>query len=119
MNRQLTARQQTVLDAMRTRCRENMYRQKGGSEYLYASDIERVRGGDKSAVFGLGVLTWGLAHTLGMKAPQVLATFKALEKRGLVIREDDHPSYKRPLYWWPVGLAAELVTEIDAQEPRP
>jgi predicted ArsR family transcriptional regulator len=60
----------------------------------------------------MGGLTFQVGHRLGWTASAVLSHFKALEKRGLVIRESTNPDYKRPLYWWPVGLADSLCKEL-------
>lgn len=49
---------------------------------------------------------------LGISATSVLSIFKALRRKGLVIRELSYPDYQRARYWWPVGLAAELAAEL-------
>lgn len=109
----LTDTQVLVLDAMRVQCRANVVRYRKSCPHLYRDDLERIGKGDKGSVWGLGCLTWQSANKLGMTAGKVLRTFKALEARGLVIREDRAVwTYQRPLYWWPVGLAAELVVEL-------
>lgn len=105
----LTENQQRVLEELRAIGRENFARYQVKEPYLHARDRERVARGDQHCAFGLGGLTYQTGYRLGMTAGAVLSTFKALERKGLVIRETDYPEYQRPLYWWPVGLAAELA----------
>lgn len=112
----LTETQALVLNAMRTQCRANVVRYRESCPHLYQDDLVRIGNGDKGSVWGLGSLTWQVANKLSLTAEKVLRTFKALESRGLVIREERGAwTYQRPLYWWPVGLAAELVSELIPQ----
>ncbi|NNN24388.1 hypothetical protein [Pseudomonas nitroreducens] len=109
----LTETQALVLNALRAHCKANVVRYRESYPHLYQDDLVRISKGDKGSVWGLGCLTWQLGNKHGMAAAKVLRTFKALEARGLVIREDRAVwTYQRPLYWWPVGLAAELVGEL-------
>ena len=108
----LTSRQQDVLETLRDIGRDNAVRYRRKSPYLYQKDCERLMEGDEASVFGLGGLTWQVGKRLGLSAPAVLSTFKALESKGLVIRETRNPRYQRPLYWWPVGLAKALAEEM-------
>ena len=110
----LTIKQQAVLDELRKIGRDNAYKYKE-SEHgacLYEEDCKSLLKGDSSCVFGMGGLTSQVGHRLGMTAGVVLGIFKALECKGMVIRETRAPEYQRPLYWWPVGLAAELAVEL-------
>ena len=66
--------------------------------------------GPAVSMFG-GIPAFG-GHSLGGSAPSVLSIFKALRRKGLVIREESYPDYQRARYWWPVGLAAELAGEL-------
>ena len=86
-----------------------MYREK--CSYLYSQDVKRLGIGDRASVFGMGGLTCRIGHMTGMSAAKVLRTFKALQARGLVICEEKR-GYLCALYWWPVGLAAELYSEL-------
>lgn len=110
---QLTENQQRVLDGLRKVGRENLPRNKEASSYLYQKDCERVRAGDAACVHNLGALSYHIGADIGLSAGTVLSTLKALEKKGLVIRDPNYPEYHRPRYWWPIGLAAELAAEID------
>lgn len=112
----LTETQSKVLESLRAHCRDNVVRYREICPHLYKDDLARIGKGDKASVWGLGCLTWQLGNKHGMAAEKVLRTFKALESRGLVIRENRGTwSYQRPLYWWPVGLAAELAAELVEQ----
>lgn len=108
----LTAKQSAVLEELRKIGRHNAFRSKQTSAYLFGLDCERLAAGDEVCAFGLGGLTYQVAYRIDSTAGAVLATFKALERKGLVLRETRNPSYQRPLYWWPVGLAKELHDEI-------
>lgn len=108
----LTENQHCVLEQLRKHGRESLFRYEVSSPCLFSLDCDKVRSGDKACVFGMGDLSWRVGRRIGLSAARVLAIFKQLERKGLVIRETDNPTYKRPLYWWPVGLAAELAGEI-------
>jgi hypothetical protein len=108
----LTEKQQRVLDDLKRIGRENAYRYREREAYLHKQDLGRLERGDHVCAFGLGGLTYQVGRSVGMKPGAVLSTFKALERKGLVIREDRHSEYQRPLYWWPTGLAAELYAEL-------
>lgn len=108
----LTAKQQSVLDELRKIGRENAYRYLETQPYLHQTDREKLARGDQACVFGMGGLTYQVGHRLGIGAPAVLSTFKALRRKGLVIREESYPDYQRARYWWPVGLALELAGEL-------
>ncbi|MCY1420169.1 hypothetical protein D9M71_357820 [compost metagenome] len=108
----LTNNQQRVLDELRRIGRANAVHYRDRQPYLHKCDRERLERGDDACVFGMGGLTYQAGHALGMSAGSVLSVFKALERKGLVIRETRRPEYQRPLYWWPVGLAAELRAEL-------
>lgn len=108
----LTEKQQSVLDELRKIGRENVYRYRGVEPYLYQLDCEKLAKGDQACVFGMGGLTYQIGRRLGVAAPSVLSIFKALHRKGLVIREEAYPDYQRARYWWPVGLAAELAGEL-------
>lgn len=108
----LTERQQIVLTELRQIGRANAYRYRTKSASLHAHDCEKISQGDEACAFGLGALTSQLGARIGLTAGAVLSTFKALERQGLVLRESSSPNYLRPLYWWPIGLAAELVCEL-------
>jgi hypothetical protein len=108
----LTDKQQSVLDELRNIGRENAYRYRDTQPYLHQTDREKLARGDLACVFGLGGLTYQVGHRLGIAAPSVLSIFKALRRKGLVIRDDTYPDYQRARYWWPVGLAAELAGEL-------
>ena len=107
----LTANQQAVLDELRKIGRANFYRYRESCPHLHKEDCERAAKGDYECAFRLGGLSYQVGYRLKMSASAVLSIFKALERKGLVLRETYNPSYQRPLYWWPVGLAAELVSE--------
>jgi len=111
---EMTKNQEAILAELRKIGRKNLFRYQVKSPYLFGLDCEKVRAGDESCVFGMGGLSWFVSARLGLSTPYVLSAFKALEKKGMVIRETRNPTYKRPLYWWPVGLAAELAKELDA-----
>lgn len=108
----LTAKQSAVLEELRKIGRENFFRYRDSTPYLFERHRENAARGDASCTYGIGGLTWGVGGRIGMSASQVLAIFKALERKGLVLRETRNPTYQRPLYWWPVGLAKELHDEI-------
>ena len=108
----LTDKQQSVLEELRKIGRENAYRYRDTQPYLHQTDCEKLAKGDQACVFGLGGLTFHVGHRLGITATSVLSTFKALARKGLVIREESYPDYQRARYWWPVGLAAELAGEL-------
>lgn len=108
----LTDRQQDVLETLRDIGRDNAIRYRSKTPYLYRKDCERLIKGDQACVFGLGGLTFQVGARLGITAQAVLSTFKALERKGLIIREQQFPTYQRPLYWWPVGLAKNLAAEL-------
>lgn len=108
----LTDRQQDVLETLRDIGRDNAARYRSKTPYLYQQDCEKLLRGDEACVFGLGGLTWQVGGRLGLAAATVLSTFKALEKKGMMIRETYNPRYQRPLYWWPVGLAKALAEEL-------
>lgn len=112
----LTSKQQAVLAELRNIGRENAYRYQGIAPHLHHSDCEKLARGDQACVFGMGGLTYQVGHRLGVSAPSVLSIFKALRRKGLVIREESYPDYQRARYWWPVGLAAELHAELQAAE---
>lgn len=108
----LTERQQLVLGELRKIGRENAYRYQDSQPYLHDQDCKRLSKGDQACTFGLGGLTWQVGGRLTMSAGGVLSIFKALELKGVVVRETRNPSYQRALYWWPVGLAKELASEL-------
>lgn len=108
----LTDRQQDVLETLRDIGRENAVRYRSKTPHLYQQDCEKLLKGDEACVFGLGGLTWQVGGRLGLGASSVLSTFKALESKGLIIRETRNPRYQRPLYWWPVGMAKALAEEL-------
>jgi hypothetical protein len=108
----LTEKQQSVLEELRKIGRENAYRYLETQPYLHQTDREKLAKGDQACVFGMGGLTYQVGHRLGIAASSVLSIFKALRRKGLVIREEAYPDYHRPRYWWPVGLAAELAAEL-------
>lgn len=105
----LTDRQQDVLETLRDIARDNAIRYRRKAPHLYQRDCEKLLKGDEACVFGLGGLTWQVGGRLGLGASSVLSTFKALESKGLIIRETQNPRYQRPLYWWPVGMAKALA----------
>ncbi|MHA6235197.1 hypothetical protein [Pseudomonas fluorescens group sp. PF-69] len=115
----LTEKQQSVLDELSKIGRENAYRYRGVTPHLHRNDCEKLAKGDQACVFGLGGLTYQVGHRLGVAAPSVLSIFKALQRKGLVIREETYPDYLRARYWWPVGLAAELAGELTPLSPSP
>jgi DNA-binding MarR family transcriptional regulator len=109
----LTENQQRVLTQLRDIGRRNVLKYRGDA-HLHNQDLEKLRKGDDVSAFGLGGLTFQVGSQLGMTPGSVLSTFKALERKGLVLRETRNPEYQRPLYWWPMGLAAELHAELTA-----
>lgn len=116
----LTDKQQSVLDELRKIGRKNAYLYRDTQPYLHQKDCEKLALGDQACVFGMGGLTFQVGHRLGVSAPSVLSIFKALRRKGLVIREESYPEYQRARYWWPVGLAAELAGELlPAGEVKP
>ena len=108
----LTEKQQSVLDELRKIGRDNAYRYCGVTPHLHESDCGKLARGDQACVFGMGGLTYQVGHRLGVSAPSVLSIFKALKRKGMVIREEAYPDYQRARYWWPVGLAADLAAEL-------
>ncbi len=112
----LTEKQQLVINELRNIGRENAYRYQGITPHLHHSDCEKLSRGDQACVFGMGGLSYQVGHRLGVSAPSVLSIFKALRRKGLVIREESYPDYQRARYWWPVGLAAELAAELKAED---
>lgn len=108
----LTEKQQAVLDDLRKIGRKNAFLYRDSQPYLHQKDCEKLAKGDQACVFGMGGLTYQVGNRLGVAAPSVLSIFKALRRKGLVIREEAYPDYQRPRYWWPVGLAAELAGEL-------
>ena len=108
----LTEKQQRVLDELRKIGRENAFRYLETQPYLHKTDCEKITRGDQACAFGLGGLTYQAGHRLGIPASSVLSTFKALQRKGLVLREESYPERQRARYWWPVGLAAELAGEL-------
>lgn len=112
----LTDRQQDVLETLRDIGRDNAIRYRSKTPHLYQQDCKKLLKGDEACVFGLGGLTWQVGERLWLAAAAVLSTFKALEKKGLIIRETYNPRYQRPLYWWPVGLAKALADELTPGE---
>lgn len=111
----LTEQQQKVIGALEVICRRNIVRFKESCPRMYQGDLRKLVLGDAACVFGGGGLTFQVGHALGIKASMVLATFKALERKGLVIREKQVRPYQCALYWWPVGLAAKLSAELDQE----
>lgn len=108
----LTINQQQVLDELRKIGRENAFKWRDREQHLHNEDLSCLKRGDQACTFGMGGLTYQVGSRLGMKPGAVLSIFKALERKGLAIRETRNPEYQRPLYWWPVGLAAELQAEL-------
>lgn len=108
----LTKNQGEVLAELRSIGRKNAFKYKDSQPYLHSQDLHNLNLGDQYCAFGLGGLTYQVAAKLGMNCGSVLAIFKALERKGLVIRETRNPEYKRPLYWWPVGFSEELLAEL-------
>lgn len=109
----LTVRQQQVLQELRKIGRDSLFRYKESSPYLFEQDCKKVQKGDAYCAFGLGGLTYQVAARLELPVGAVLSVFKALERKALVLREMSHPEHHRPRYWWPVGLAAELASELN------
>lgn len=112
----LTARQQSILDTLRGIGSDNAIRYRDTTPHLYQQDCQRLLKGDEACTWGLGGLTCQVGARLGLSPQAVLSTFKALESRGLIIRETRNPTYQRPLYWWPVGLAKALAGELMPNE---
>ena len=112
----LTEKQQLVLDELRKIGRKNANLYRDSQPYLHQKDCEKLALGDQACVFGMGGLTFQVGYRLGVSAPSVLSIFKALRRKGLVIREESYPDYQRARYWWPVGLAAELHAELQTAE---
>lgn len=108
----LTEKQKLVLDELRKIGRENAYCYRGVAPCLHNDACGRIARGDQACAFGLGGLTYQVGGRLSIEAGSVLSVFKALQRKGLVIREESYPEYQRPRYWWPVGLAAELAGEL-------
>ncbi len=112
----LTEKQRLVLDELRKIGRQNAYRYVEKQAYLHQEELRKLTLGDQACVFGMGGLSYQVAHRLGTPAPSVLSIFKALRRKGLVIREESYPDYQRARYWWPVGLAAELAAELKTED---
>lgn len=108
----LTERQRGVIEALEAICRRNVVQYKDSCDHLYQSDLQKLRKGDEACVFGTGGLTFQVGRALGIKASAVLSTFRALERKGLVLCEKPR-GYLCALYWWPVGLAASMKAEIE------
>ncbi|PLV10945.1 hypothetical protein [Pseudomonas guariconensis] len=108
----LTDNQKRVLDTLREISRANVVRYREKTPYLYEQDCKKLSAGDQACAFGLGGLSYQVGARLNLAAASVLSTFKALERKGLVLREASYPEYQRPRYWWPVGLAAEMAAEL-------
>ncbi len=108
----LTDKQQRVLDALRAVSRANVLRYREKTPYLYEKDCKKLARGDQACAFGLGGLSYQVGARLDLSAASVLSTFKALERKGLVLRESSYPEHHRPRYWWPVGLAAEMAAQL-------
>lgn len=116
----LTEKQQAILAELRNIGRENAYRYRGVTPHLHQNDCQKLARGDQACVFGMGGLSYQVGFRLGVSASSVLSAFKALERKGLVLREAAYPDYQRPRYWWPVGFAAELAAELlSAQQVKP
>lgn len=114
----LTERQQAVLDSLEAICRRNVALYKESCDHLYQESLRKLSLGDAACVFGNGALTFQVGAAIGLRAGSVLSTFKALESKGLAIRETRNPSYQRPLYWWPAGLAEKLCAEFELNGGR-
>ncbi|MEE1922644.1 hypothetical protein V0R50_10350 [Pseudomonas sp. 148P] len=108
----LTEKQQAVLAELRNIGRENAYRYRGVTPHLHHDDCQKLARGDQACVFGMGGLSYQVGFRLGVTASSVLAVLKALERKGLVLREATYPDHQRARYWWPVGFAAELAAEL-------
>ena len=108
----LTEKQEIVLNELRNMGRENAYRYRDSQPYLHQRDCEKLRLGDQACVFGMGGLTYQIGSRVGLAPATVLSIFKALQRKGLVVREGSYPGHHRPRYWWPVGLAADLASEL-------
>lgn len=109
--RPLTESQAAVLEALRKHCRQAAILYRESCPHLYREDVKKLGMGDRASVFGMGGLTCRVGYMTGMSAAKVLRTFKALKARNLVICEEKR-GYLCALYWWPVGLAAELYAEL-------
>lgn len=114
----LTERQQKVIGALEAICRRNFVQYKESCNHLYQANLRKLSIGDEACVYGNGGLTFQTGRALGIGASAVLSTFKALERKGLVIREKQVRNYQCALYWWPVGLAAKLSAELDQEASR-
>lgn len=110
----LTNNQALVLEELQRRCRLNPFAHQNQSEHLFQQSVQRLNQGDQACVYGMGALSWGVAHTLGMSTGKTLRILKALQVKGLVITEEDD-DYQRPRYWWAVGIAEELRAKIKRQ----
>ncbi|MFT2185631.1 hypothetical protein [Pseudomonas kurunegalensis] len=116
----LTDNQQRVLDALREISRANAVRYREKTPYLYEQDCKKLAAGDQACAFGMGGLSYQVGDRLKLPAGSVLSIFKALERKGLVLRESSYPEYQRPRYWWPVGLAAEMAAQLlPAEQVQP
>jgi hypothetical protein len=107
-----TEKQQSILDELRKISRGNVYSYQRLMPSLHQEHYKQLAKGDQACAFGLGGLTFQVGKRQGISTQSVLSAFKVLERKGLVLRETLHPDYQRPLYWWPVGLAAELTREL-------
>lgn len=107
----ITERQQLVLNELREIGRANLYLYCESAPYLFQQNCKKVAAGDAYCAW-LGGLTFQIARRLGWTTGAVLSAFKALEKRGLVIRESGRPQRNGPLYWWPTGLADTLCKDL-------
>lgn len=112
----MTTKQQSVFEELRKIGRENFERYRVKSPHLHTEDRRRLEKGDEFCAFGMGGLSYQVGSRIGMTAGSVLSIFKALERKGFVMRETRCPHYQRPLYWWPVGLAFELLQDSE-QKP--
>lgn len=116
----LTEKQQLVLNELRKIGRRNAYLYRETEPHLHQQDCEKLLAGDQACVFSLGGLSFQVGNQLGASAASVLSIFKALQRKGMVIREESHPDYLRARYWWPTGLAEELSQELSlVQEVQP
>ncbi|MFJ4454440.1 hypothetical protein ACIP1G_11185 [Pseudomonas sp. NPDC089392] len=108
----LTENQQRVLDALREVSRANVVRYREKTPFLYEQDCKKLAAGDQACAFGLGGLSYQVGARLNLATASVLSAFKALERKGLVLREASYPEHQRPRYWWPVGLAAKMAAQL-------
>lgn len=113
----LTKNQKAVLDELRKVCRKNACLYRETQPHLHQRDLEKLGIGDQACVFSMGGLSYQVGPRLDMTASSVLSIFKALQRKGLIIREESYPDYQRPRYWWPLGLASELAAELCEAKP--